>query len=112
MFYLTPQERRFVVGIMIVFIIGDVVQVLFRGDSKPMHKARSVRQIKININTARVEQFQMLPGIGAVLASRIVDYRQKNGPFQALEDLRKVKGLHAKRFAHIKEFIELGNIIE
>ena len=49
----------------------------------------------------------MLPGIGATLASRIVEYRKQNGPFKALEDLQDVDGLTAKRFGHIKELIEL-----
>ena len=66
-----------------------------------------MRQFKININTARADQLQMLPGIGATLAQRIMDYRQENGPFKALEDLQDVDGLTAKRFGQIKELIEL-----
>ena len=68
MFYLTPQERKFIAIIMIVFIMGAAVQLLLRRDIAPVRWARSVRQFKININTAREDQFQMLPGIGAALA--------------------------------------------
>jgi competence ComEA-like helix-hairpin-helix protein len=107
MFYLTPQERRFIVIIMIVFIMGAAVQLLLRRDIAPVRWARSVRNFKININTARVDQLQMLPGIGAKLASRILDYRQENGPFKVLEDLQNVDGLTDKRFGRIKELIEL-----
>ena len=107
MFYLTPQERKFICLIMIVFIMGAAVQLLLRRDIAPVRWARSVRQFKININTARADQLQMLPGIGATLAARIVDYRQENGPFKSLEDLQDVDGLTAKRFDHIKELIEL-----
>jgi competence protein ComEA len=49
----------------------------------------------------------MLPGIGATLAQRILDYRKQNGGFKALEDLEDVDGLTAKRFGRIKELIEL-----
>jgi len=107
MLYLTPQERKFICIIMIVFIMGAGVQLLLRRDIAPMRWARSVRHFKININTARPEQLQMLPGIGAKLASRIVDQRNANGPYKSLEDLEDVDGLTAKRFDLIKELIEL-----
>ena len=107
MFYLTPQERKFVCFIMIVFIMGASVQLLLRRDIAPVRWAKQLRQFKININTARADQLQMLPGIGAALASRIVNYRRENGPFKAPEDLEDVDGLTAKRFGRIKELIEL-----
>jgi len=49
----------------------------------------------------------MLPGIGAALASRIVEYRRENGVFKTLEVLQDVNGLTKKRFEHIKGLIEL-----
>lgn len=107
MFYLTPQERRFVIIIMIVFIMGSAVQLLLRRDIAPVRWAKSVRQFKININTARADQLQMLPGIGATLASRILDYRRVNGYFRSFEDLENVDGITDKRFIHIKDLIEL-----
>jgi len=107
MFYLTPQERKFIAMVIIIFIAGAGVQLLFRRDIAPVRWIRSVRQFKISINTARADQFQMLPGVGATLAARIVAYRQQHGPFRRLEDLCNVKGLTAKRFRHIKELIEL-----
>ncbi len=107
MFYLTPQERKLIAMIMVIFIMGAAVQLLFKRDIAPVRWARSVRQFKININSARADQLQMLPGIGAALASRILDYRKENGPFKALEDLQDVDGLTAKRFGRIKELIEL-----
>jgi DNA uptake protein ComE-like DNA-binding protein len=84
MFYLTPQERKFICLIMTVFILGAAVQLLLRRDIAPVRWAKSVRQFKININTARTDQLQMLPGIGAALASRIVEYRRENGVFKTL----------------------------
>jgi competence ComEA-like helix-hairpin-helix protein len=107
MFYLTPQERKFIAIIMIVFIMGAGVQLLLRRDIAPVRWARSVRQFKININTARGDQLQMLPGIGVTLASRILDYRRDNGPFKSPEDLEDVDGMTDKRFMHIKDLIEL-----
>ena len=92
---------------MIVFIMGASVQLLLRRDIRPVRWAKSMRQFKININTARADQLQMLPGIGATLAKRILDYLKDNGPFKAPEDIQDVEGITAKRFGHIRELIEL-----
>jgi len=107
MFYLTPQERKFIALVMIVFIMGAAVQLMLRRDIAPVRWAKAVRNFRININTARADQLQMLPGIGAALSRRIVEYRRDNGPFKALEDLQNVDGFTAKRFAHIKDLINL-----
>ena len=47
----------------------------------------------ININTATAAQLDTLPGIGPVLAQRIIDYRQANGPFTSLSQLMLVEGI-------------------
>ena len=60
---------------------------------------------KININTASVTELETLPGIGPALAQRVVEYRQSNGPFRALEDIKNVKGIGDGIFAGIKDRI-------
>ena len=47
----------------------------------------------ININRADVRQLDALPGVGPVVAQLIVDFREANGPFTALSDLERVKGI-------------------
>ena len=53
---------------------------------------------KININTASAEELVKLDGVGEAIAARIVEFREKNGPFENPEDLMKVKGIGEKIF--------------
>lgn len=60
----------------------------------------------VNINQASAEQMAaQLPGVGPVLAGRIVDFRNSNGPFRSTEELTKVTGIGAKTFENLAEFI-------
>jgi|UPI00057131BC competence protein ComEA helix-hairpin-helix repeat region len=64
---------------------------------------------KININTATAQQLSDgLDGIGDVIAKRIVDYREKNGPFKSIEEIRKVSGIGEKTFAGLKDHITVS----
>ena len=63
---------------------------------------------RININTADWEILALLPGIGEVLAKRIVDFRNKYGPFVSIEDLLKVPGVGEKKLKDINSYITVG----
>lgn len=62
----------------------------------------------ININTASQKELEELPGIGPTLSQRIIDYREKNGYFQTIEDIKKVSGIGNKKFEAIKDLITVG----
>ena len=64
---------------------------------------------KIDINRAEPWLLEALPGIGGVLAQRIVDYRSENGPFKKIEDLLKVSGIGEGTFEKIKDFITVSD---
>ncbi|HKA68519.1 MAG TPA: ComEA family DNA-binding protein [Actinomycetes bacterium] len=55
----------------------------------------------VDLNTATVGQLEELPGVGPVLAQRIVDYRTANGGFQSVEQLREVTGIGDARFQEL-----------
>ena len=61
----------------------------------------------ININSATVVQFQQLPGVGAVMAARILAYRTAHGAFAAIDDLTKVSGMGKSKFANLKSFVRI-----
>jgi competence protein ComEA len=62
----------------------------------------------VNINTATAAELDTLPGIGAKTAGRIVEYRQKNGPFKKVEELMNVRGVGEKNFLKLKPQITVG----
>lgn len=64
-----------------------------------------IAEEKINLNTATVEELTKLKRIGPVYAQRIIDYREKYGPFEKIEDLIKVKGIGQKTFDANKDII-------
>lgn len=59
----------------------------------------------VNINTANEQELQTLPGIGQVFSQRIIQYREANGPFKSIEDIKKVEGIGDGRFQQIKDLI-------
>ena len=59
----------------------------------------------VNVNTATLDQLESLPGIGPVLAQKILDYRTEQGPFKTIEGLMDVSGIGDKRFADLKPHI-------
>lgn len=61
---------------------------------------------KLNLNTATVDQLQLLPGVGAEKAERVVTWRTKNGGFKRVADLRKVKGFGYKTIKKLEKYLD------
>ncbi len=59
----------------------------------------------INLNTATLEELDVLPGVGPAIAQRIIDYRNQNGAFKQIDDLRKVRGIGDALFSQIKDMV-------
>lgn len=62
---------------------------------------------KININIATLEELDKLPGIGPVTAQKIIDYREKNGDFNSIDDLKNIPGLGGKTLDKFKDNIDI-----
>lgn len=65
---------------------------------------RIVLGIPLDINEMEVDDFDRLPGIGPVLARRIVEYRQLNGGRLALDDLLSIEGIGERKYQQIRKF--------
>lgn len=69
--------------------------------------SKKVSSGPININRATLRQLDALDGIGPVIAGRIIEYRKKNGSFLTVDDLQKVSGIGAAKFAQIKSKVRI-----
>ena len=65
----------------------------------------SKNKSSININKASEAELQTLPGIGASLANRIIEYRKQNGKFSSIEDIKNVNGIGESKYSNIKDLI-------
>ena len=141
----TPQERKAIIFLIIILILGSGITLYKKYHSdfapelilKPKAKVvesnvsqpnlnlvtdtstalpketsptviseEKVRQV--NLNLATPDELESLPSIGPVLAKRIVDYRQQNGGFKTIEDIKKVQGIGNKIFGSIKNYITVN----
>ena len=62
---------------------------------------------KININTSTQEDLDTLPGIGEITAQKIIKYRDENGLFKSIEEIRNVNGIGEKKYEEIRELISI-----
>lgn len=62
---------------------------------------------KININTASASDLEKLPGVGEVLAERIVSHRTQHGPFRRVEHLMMVRGISERKFHGFRSMIKM-----
>jgi len=69
---------------------------------------RPATQRVVDLNHATAQELESLPGIGAVLAERVITYRQSVGRFRTVEDLREVAGIGAKKFDRLKPLVTVA----
>ena len=101
---MTRDRLRFLSAVVVLALASLVLTpVTARGAA-----SQAPASEKVNINTAGVEELVTLPGIGKAYAERIVEYRQKNGPFKKVEDILNVRGIGEKTFDRIRDRLTIG----
>jgi competence protein ComEA len=96
-----------IIRIRLALYVLSILLILFaplavRADAKhpPAHA--------IDLNTATAEQLQQVPGIGPSTAKAIVNFRQKSGPFQRIEDLLAIKGVSKARLEKMRPYLTIN----
>ena len=87
-------------SVVVIPVLVAVLALLLGGFS-----AYAGDAAKININKASAEELTQLKGVGPSTAAKIVEYRDKNGPFKNPEDITMVSGIGAKTFENNKDMI-------
>ncbi len=60
---------------------------------------------RLNLNLATSEELEKLPGIGPVIAQRVLEYRNAKGSFQSVEQLKEIQGIGDKKYLRIKDLL-------
>jgi competence ComEA-like helix-hairpin-helix protein len=135
----TTRERRVILFLSFLFIIGNGIRLYratFQADDKTildlgslepadstevarlLESSRELRDVQektrnvqfpIDINNANLWELVALPGIGNVLAERIVEYRNTAGPFRRIEDLKGVRGIGREKLKDLEPFVTIGD---
>lgn len=86
---------------------GQMVYVPSFGE-QPSQETAGQEDGRINLNTATEAELMALPGIGATRARSILEWREKNGGFQQIEDLKNIEGIKDGVFSKIKDSVKVG----
>jgi competence protein ComEA len=97
--------RKVTDGELIVVGVPGAVAAAGGAPTGPAAAGPAAPGEKVNLNTATLAQLDTLPGVGPVLAQRILDYRTSHGGFRSVNDLRQVDGIGDSRFEELKDLV-------
>ena len=102
-------SQPLVIVLLLAIVVSGCVKRDFTQPHNPVPQNLSASQqtsiARININTASAGELEKLPGIGKALAARIIEHREKYGPFRRSEHLIIVRGFSDRRFRTLQELI-------
>ena len=98
---------RHVIGYALVtlMLVAGTVSAFAQAQREPANPPKAAAAAPLNLNTATEADLAKLPGIGPATATRILEYRQKNGPFKKIEELMNVRGIGEKAFLKLKPLV-------
>lgn len=110
----TPKAQLDVVNLAKKLVDEEKVYIPKEGETLPEEMTLSANQTtqsendhQININTASQEELKSLPGIGDSISSSIIEYRESNGSFKSIEEIKEVNRIGDKIFNDIKDKIKI-----
>jgi comEA protein len=89
-----------------LLLAASAAIVLFLGSNTAIAQKTPPTQ-PINLNTATIAQLETLPGIGPNTAKSIVDFRNRSGPFQRVEDLLAIKGISKSKLEKLRPYVTI-----
>ena len=113
MLSLTRQEKLLLIFLTSLLLLGlilnyalktrPVLHNFYQYSGTKMHND----YLSVNINSASVQELVRLPGVGEIIASRIIKYRRLHGDFKEKGELKNIKGIGEKKFQDINEHITI-----
>jgi len=91
--------------ICLTLFLGATI-VSSQGNEEMMDKKEMMME-KVNINTADMEQLMQLPGVGEGTARKIIDYRNSNGQFKTVDQIKSIPGIGDKKYEKMKDLLTM-----
>jgi competence protein ComEA len=99
------ERRRARLSLLLLIAIAATAAIQ-AGFGQPSQAAESKELVDINKATAT--ELEQLPGVGPSIALKIVEFREKNGPFQSVDELLKIRGIGEKSLDRFRDLITVG----
>ncbi|MDD5355738.1 MAG: helix-hairpin-helix domain-containing protein [Candidatus Omnitrophica bacterium] len=111
MFYLTSQERKTVIFVLALLILGIGLD-FSRKNARPRHlfdyeAVQRKLSKKVDINKAPLSEISSIDGISEQLAKDIIEYRNLEGGFKDINELKNIKGIKDKKLESLKKYITI-----
>ena len=102
------SRSQLVTAFLLVFVLACASAVPAAAAPSATPKAAASEARPIDINTADGATLESVPGIGKSLSQRILSFREKNGPFQSVDDLLKVQGVGEKSIQKLRPYLTVA----
>lgn len=105
---MTPEASPTAVNQAQLLTDGEMIEILTVSEAAEQETAQAAESDgRVNINTADADELKTLPGIGDAKADSIIAYREQNGAFAAIEDIKNIEGIKDGVFAKLEDHIKV-----
>ena len=104
----TSTVLALILGVVLAAPVLAPAPVAAQSPAPAATAVKATSAAPLNLNTATADQLDGLPGVGKAMATRILEYRQKQGGFKKIEELMNVKGIGEKNFLKLKPLVTVA----